>query len=167
MPYKRETINPISGQRLKEELKNNGYTHAAFGDLVNLDTKVIGFLCQGKRRITEKRAEEFSKILGVRPEYLLGLDDYRTRDREWLKTSTSAEAAKQAFFEYCLSFWKYEIAGSTPIYEEDDNGDQVVIGMNYRIKKPSGDMIETTDKILRQLENEILDFTLFKIQSLE
>lgn len=166
MPYKRETINPVSGQRLKEELKNKGYTHAAFADLVNLDTKVIGFLCQGKRRITEKRAEEFSKILGVRPEYLLGLDDYRTCDREWLRTATSAEAKKQAFFEYCLSFWKYEIVGSSSIYEEDDNGDQVVAGMIYRIRKPSGNEIEVTDKILGQLENEILDFILFKIQSL-
>lgn len=75
MPYKKEVINPLSGKRLKEELKKRGFTHSSFSELVELDPKVIGHICQGKRRLTEKRAEEFAKILNVRPEYLLGLDD--------------------------------------------------------------------------------------------
>ena len=66
MPYWKESINPISGQRLREELKQKGYSHSQFADMVDLDPKVIGFYCQGRRRITEKRAEQFAGILGVR-----------------------------------------------------------------------------------------------------
>ena len=166
MPYWKESINPTSGQRLREELKQKGYSHSQFADMVNLDPKVIGFYCQGRRRITEKRAEQFAGILGVRAEYLLGLDDFRTPDREWLRNAAGLETKKEAFFDHCLSFWGYEIIGNESIYSEDNNGDPQITGMSYKIKTPTGKEISVTAESVEQIENEILDFALFKIQSL-
>ena len=166
MAYKKSEANPLSGQRLKEEIKKSNLTQETFGARVELDPKYIGFMCQGRRAISSKRAKEFADILGVRPEYLLGLDDFRTCDLQWLKKSTAIEADKQSIFEHFLTFWRYQIIGNYNIYEEDENGSRVITGMNFRIKKPSGEIIEVDSLTVDRLITEILDFSYYKLQNL-
>ena len=97
MVYKKTPPNPLSGQRLRELLKEKGYTHEAFAEIIDVTPDYVGHMCQGKRAISPKRAKEFGDLLGVRPEYLLGVDDFRTHDLNWLKHSPSGEGKSKNF----------------------------------------------------------------------
>lgn len=159
MTYKKTEINPESGKRLKEEIRRSGRSQADFAIEVDLDPKYIGFMCNGIRAISPKRADQFSRILGIRSEYLLGLDNFRTYDLEWLADETASGVKKQRFFEHCLNFWGYEISGNAPIYEEDPEGDRSIVGSGFKIRRPDGEIVEISGSKLDQLENEILRST--------
>ena len=163
MTYKKSEINPVSGQRLKEEIKNRGLSQADFAGAVDLDPKYIGFMCNGIRAISPKRADQFSEILGVRPEYLLGLDDYRTYDLAWLNNETASGIRKQRFFEHCLAFWGYSIAGNETLTELDETDPEdpetVITGIRYKIKKPTGEIVEIDGVKYDRLQDEILRST--------
>lgn len=155
MSYKRTPINPLSGQRLRDLLKEKGYTHESFSEIVDVTPDYIGHMCQGRRAISSKRAEEFGKILGVRPEYLLGVDDFPTFNRGWLSHNVGAGAKKRAFFEQCLDFWGYSIVGEKSLYSEDEDGDQVVSGFSLEIKKPTGEIVTVESDVITRLEDDL------------
>lgn len=159
MTYKKTEVNPESGKRLKEEIRRIGLSQEAFGEKVGLGKTYIGYMCNGNRAIPTDRAAQFAEIFGVRSEYLLGLDNFRTYDLEWLADETASGVKKQRFFEHCLNFWGYEISGNTPIYEEDPEGDRSIVGSGFKIRRPDGEIVEISGSKLDQLENEILRST--------
>ena len=156
MTYKKNEISPLSAERLREELKNNNYTQASFALAVDLDPKYIGFMCTGIRAIPQKRAEQFGELLHVRPEYLLGVDDYKTFDLKWLASATGTESKKEAFFNHCLDFWGYRIIGNNSIYQENEEGDEVITGIIYKIQRPNGEISEITGDKINILQDEML-----------
>ena len=100
MGYKLKQINPLSGQRLKEEYKKAGYTQESLSREAGIEPAYIGHICQGKKRLTEERAKQFGSILKVRPEYLLAIDDFRTPDKSWFNHETS-NIIKNGEFFFC------------------------------------------------------------------
>lgn len=156
MTYKKNEISPLSAERLREELKNNNYTQASFALAVDLDPKYIGFMCTGIRAIPQKRAEQFGELLHVRPEYLLGIDDYKTFDLTWLASATGTESKKEAFLRHCLDFWGYKIIGNNSIYQEDEEGNIVTTGIVYKIQRPNGGISEIPGDKFCTLQDEIL-----------
>ena len=86
MTYKKIVVNPLSGPRLKREIeiKFGERKNAYFAEMVGIEPVTLSYICNGKRALTRDRAEQFGKILGVRPEYLLGVDDCRTYDKKGL-----------------------------------------------------------------------------------
>lgn len=165
MTYKTKTVNPVSGQRLRETLKKRGITHEKLAEYIGVTPDYVGHMCQGKRAIPEKRAREIGNLLGVRPEYLLGLDDYPTPNKEWLKKTTSAVIKKWEYFDQSLRLWGYEIVNTNPYYEEagdqdpddrqEDAIEETITGMIYTIRKPSGDVVEISGDRLETLVDDI------------
>ncbi|MBQ8132984.1 MAG: helix-turn-helix transcriptional regulator [Clostridia bacterium] len=168
MPYKTKTVNPVSGQRLKEAIKAKGVTHEHLAEFIGVTPDYIGHMCQGKRAIPEKRARELGEYLGVRPEYLLGIDDIKTiHSLEWLKSTTRGEAKRQIFLENCLLYWDYKIVETTPQYtsEEDlitDEQEEAgvipsnITGMTYKIQKPTGETVEIDAERFNRLSEDLV-----------
>lgn len=151
MGYKATDINPKSGPHLKEAIKNKGLTHEAFAEKVNLSSTYVGHMCQGIRAIPPKRVNQFAELLGVRPEYLLGLDDFPTYNLEWLKSDKSAEAKKEQFFEHCLSFWGYSLPGTIAEQAENQLLEEV-----YRVRKPTGEIVDIPNNQIEQLQDDLV-----------
>ena len=156
MSKKTQTINSLSGSRFKQALKDAGYTHAQFAELVGVSDKYIGFMCQGTRAISPRRADQFAKFLGVRAEYLLGRDDYKTNSLSWLKSETSKKVKDQIIIEKLFDFFGYAIIGNEAIYEENQNGESEVVDMIFKIRAPGGATVEINAAKLDTLEIEIL-----------
>lgn len=167
MTYKKIVVNPLSGPRLKREIeiKFGERKNAYFAEMVGIEPVTLSYICNGKRALTRDRAEQFGKILGVRPEYLLGVDDCRTYDKKWLTESIKIDEKKEIFFRHCLSFWGYEII-DTGIKGNIVSEDIIdTIGVVYSIRKPSGDIIEIDDTKQTQIRDEILNFVKYKLDT--
>lgn len=172
MGYKLKQINPLSGQRLKQEYKKAGYTQQSlaeetvkrFGLEAEIEPAYIGHICQGKKRLTEERAKHFGSILNVRPEYLLALDDFRTADKSWFNHETAKIIKNGEFFEQCLSFFGYKIIGNYNDYSPSDP--EEIFAIHIKIETPTGEVIDLDDKQIDALQKEILTFIRFKLQTM-
>lgn len=169
MTYKKIAVNRLSGPRLKKEIetKFGKRKNAYFAKIVGIEEVTLSYICNGKRALTRDRAEQFGKILGVRPEYLLGTDDFRTYDREWAKEAFNIEEKKEIFFKHCLSFWGYEIIETISKEKLNIVSKDILdtIGFVFRIRKPSGEIIEIDDSKQTQIQDEILDFVKYKLDT--
>lgn len=65
------------GEKLKKAIKKKGVTQKVFAEMTGFTEQYISNLCKGTKYIGSN-AYKFAKILGVRPEYLLCLDDCMT-----------------------------------------------------------------------------------------
>ena len=76
-----EELNKKIGERLKKAIKRKGLTQAEFAKRhANFTQQYISNICKGSKYIGDANAYRFAKLLGVRPEYLLCIDDYMTED---------------------------------------------------------------------------------------
>ena len=172
MGYKLKQINPLSGQRLKQEYKRAGFTQQSlaeetvkrFGPEAEIEPAYIGHICQGKKRLTEERAKHFGIILDVRPEYLLAIDDFRTPDKSWFNHETTKIIKDGEFFEQCLAFFGYEIVGNYNDYSPDDP--EEIFAIHIKIKKPTGEIVDMDDSAIDAMQKEIFNFIQFKLQTM-
>ena len=78
-------------ERLKKERKRLGKNQSEFADFLGYDSqKTISQLENGHVELSIKRAAELAQKLGIRQQYILGFDDFRTaNDLESAKCTTS------------------------------------------------------------------------------
>lgn len=122
MPKKAIIINPISGKRLKDVLKENHKTQREIAKELNYVEQHISAIIHGRKNLTPETAKEISRILPVRFEYLMGYDDYKTeKDKQLFEKNIEADSSikeerKTIEFLYaCFVNSGYEIYD---IYEE-------------------------------------------------
>ena len=96
----------LSAKRLKEERKKAQLTQEQFCSYLHYSSaKSISFLENGKTGLSRPDAVTAAAALGVRVEYLLGHDNYRTFD-EMKKVDESANIAALEYFKSIgFSFW--------------------------------------------------------------
>lgn len=75
---KGKKVNKNCGTRLKDARRRKGYTQEKLSELVDVDTKYISALENNHRSMSIELAERLSKVLAVRTEFLLGIDDYES-----------------------------------------------------------------------------------------
>lgn len=81
MANKKE-INPNTGIRLKELIKDLKMTQGEFGERIGLESQQISCIVRGVRRLTEDNARRIAELFPpVRMEWLMGWDDYKTVTR--------------------------------------------------------------------------------------
>lgn len=78
------------GDRVQEERKLNKLTQFQLAELSDFSVESISKIERGERNLTLKKAEKLAKVLHVRKEYLLCMDDFKTENekelfkmREW------------------------------------------------------------------------------------
>ena len=90
-----------SGRRVKNAARRKGITQAALAKDSNLSVSAIQSIYLGDRKLQDYQAEDLAKILDVRKEYLLCLDDDITDEAR--KNRLFAESV-----EHALSISKYQ-----------------------------------------------------------
>ncbi|MGN0323618.1 MAG: helix-turn-helix domain-containing protein [Oliverpabstia sp.] len=73
-------INVECGKRLKRARMENGYSQVDFAEITHYSKQTICYIENGKRPLCPDAAQLFAKKLGVREEYLLCEDDFKTVD---------------------------------------------------------------------------------------
>lgn len=119
MANKKE-INPKTGPRLKDFIKELGITQEEFGEIIGLGARQISNIVVGKRRLTEENARlivsKFSSRLPlpVRYEWLMGYDDCRTSGEYFVyQRERLHENLTKSFQEIEISKEKRYRAGKT------------------------------------------------------
>lgn len=74
------TINPKCGNRLKKNREKVGMTQSELAEKSNYSITQISYIENGKRGMSIEAARIFSKILEIREKYLLGMDDFATKE---------------------------------------------------------------------------------------
>lgn len=83
-----EKTNLMRGERVKAALKASGITQRNLAERLHFTPNYISQVIRGKRNLTATMAREIADLTGVRPEYLLGIDDFKTR-KEAMQKSVS------------------------------------------------------------------------------
>ncbi|MBO4932348.1 MAG: helix-turn-helix transcriptional regulator [Clostridia bacterium] len=116
----RKEINPKTGPRLKEFIKELGITQEEFGEIIGLGARQISNIVVGNRRLTEENARRIVSVFSsrmkqpVRYEWLMGYDDCRT-SVEYLsyRTEQLRDNLTKSFQEIEISKEKRYRAGKT------------------------------------------------------
>ena len=142
--------------RLQQLFKETGWTQKKLASMCGYTPQYIGDLLNGKKPIQKDCAVPLSKCLGVRIEYLLCYDDYKT-ERERVLNNMTRLGSQSILFEELL-----KSLGNKIVREESED--------------PLNDIITITDtlsfdhKISEKefdiLQKEIFDFIEFKIDRL-
>lgn len=90
MPKSSSYINPVSGARIKEQIRARHLKQCDLAKEINISQKHLSNIISGRKALTLENALLLSEKLGVRYAYLLGLDDYPTEEdvavpRRWLQ----------------------------------------------------------------------------------
>lgn len=89
------------GQRVKHEAQNKGYTNQDIADLLHYSSsKQISPFYSGRQQFSDGQLEILSNALGVRKNYLLCMDNYRT-DNDVIEGETELLKSK---YQYTFSF---------------------------------------------------------------
>lgn len=168
MANKKE-INPKTGVRLQELIKNLKMTQVEFGERIGLGAQQISCIVRGERRLTEDNARRIAELFPpIRMEWLMGWDDYVTDTELGMsKLYDEIERRNQRSFD---------------MDRKTECVQDILDVMAYHIGKPSGGVREAyesmrEDKFLGEFigildkENNILkrflgDSTWFQIKTL-
>ena len=80
MTDEQKKLREESGRRVKTAYKKMKMTQDELAKTSHVSKSVIRKICRGERNLQDYQAESFAKILGVRKDYLLCLDDDPTEE---------------------------------------------------------------------------------------
>lgn len=112
----REKVNKICGSRLRDARRAKNYTQEQLAALVNVDPKYISALENGRRKMSTELAIEIEKVLDVRHDYLLGVDDFPTSTERII----SQRYSRNDMFDYLDLFESNDYVLSTPFGDDGD-----------------------------------------------
>ncbi len=73
-------VNKKTGERVRTCIYENFKNQAEFARVTGFSSANIACICNGQRKLTTDNARAFAKLFGVRMEYLLGEDDFKTEE---------------------------------------------------------------------------------------
>lgn len=121
MGRKRTEINPIRGQRLRELLSELDIDQKELAETIGYSPEHISYVINGRRNLTQDAAESIAKAIpGVRVEWLMALDNFRTEkeyeEYPFAKTAVDKQFSKQAVeMLAATSGFRFKVTGSTGV----------------------------------------------------
>ena len=121
------TINPKTGERLKDWIREIGITQEAFAKRSHMTQQHLSNIVNGKKALTIDRAKQISdKIRNengerIRVEYLLGLDDFKTEHKR-IESYFSHTHTEQDLIEKLIELHGYTIETELQDGGLDENG---------------------------------------------
>lgn len=109
-------VNKNCGSRLANARKDKHLTQSALAEMVNVDAKYISALENDRRNMSVELAMDFEKILGVRHEYLLGIDDHSTS----VEQIAARRYSSNDMMDYLEFFERNDYILSTPFGDDGD-----------------------------------------------
>lgn len=161
MARKAVQINTMCGKRLSELLTERNMKSSELAKIIGYTPQHISYIINSKRNLTKEAAEDIAAVFDVRPEWLLGLSDYKT-DKDVVstfvaQTLTLADAASD-MIKAAASNLGYSI-GYPNKKSRDTNGisfylikndAKVAIGKNDAAKL-FGEIMQITEYALNRL----------------
>lgn len=71
-------IHKLRAERFQKAIKESDYTQKEVAKELNYSEAAISSYCKGTRDVSIEAAYKLSQLLGIRVEYLMGEDDYKT-----------------------------------------------------------------------------------------
>lgn len=173
-----EEINLKSAERLKEERVLSGYTQEGLAKNITTQQQIT-YLEKGKRKLSYDMAYPLAKKLGVRVEYLMGDDDFRTDEdlaKNYWGDSLDYQTNLDFKFEALLNALEIKVIDidnqhlfrKTVIVDQQlkeiDKGSYNQI-VKYTIKTPNGKKVISEEEFIR-FKNQICKYIIFLAKSL-
>lgn len=168
----------ISSVRLREERINSGYTQEGLAKGITTQQQIT-YLEKGKRKLSYDMAYLIAKKLGVRVEYLMGEDDFRTEKdvmANYYKESLDYHTNLDFKFEDFLKALEIEVVAVEfeKKYRKTITVDDKLIDtdkpsysqiVNYTIKTPTGEKQISEEEYLR-FKDQVCEYTIFLAERL-
>lgn len=85
MPRPKLELNPIRGKRLKQIIREKGISQQALSKTIHISQQAISAMVNERANLTETTAKAVIKLYPeYRYEWLMGYDDFKTRDDMYL-----------------------------------------------------------------------------------
>lgn len=145
-------MEDIKIKRLKELLKEKGWTQKKLGDECGYTPQYINYLLKGTRNIVDENAKVLGKVLNVDPAYILGKTDYKSNGDYWMQSLTYHTQVETKFIdllgslEINLSIEEKFIERRTIIKDLDFNeieNTQDGLSQLYKLTTPQGEKYMT------------------------
>lgn len=161
--------NSISGGRVKEILVENGITQKKFAEQIYMSQKHLSNIINGHKALTLRNADIIAgKFPGVRPEWLLGFDDFKTEDEyeEYIGKTLDTVFKDDDMFNALFEAVGYNLVGAkadfvVPEKDRELMGADVLsdclVGYKFTHEGNVSGIFEKRE--IDKLQEEILDFT--------
>lgn len=144
--------------RLQDVFASSGAKAIELEHHLKVTRQTVSRWRNGHNLPTDEQAAKIAKFFNVRYEWLIGRDNYKTLNdiplNHWISKNTME-------WNYLASLG-YEITFGESIYDEDENGERVVVGGTWKITF-EGRTIVVTDEELVCVSKELQDFVDFKM----
>lgn len=144
--------------RLKELFDTTEVKAVALENALGVGRATVSRWRNGHTLPDRSQVKEIADFFGVRYEWLVGSDEYKTVRDIPLKALTAQVIKKWKYFETL----GYSIEDGKVRYEEDEDGDLYPIADTWYITR-DGVKAEITDTELRSIEKEIESFIEYKM----
>lgn len=182
-----EELNMICGERLRKCIEEKGMKQKDVAAAAHFTEQHISNIVKGKCKLTTDTARSLSKVLGVRIEYLLCEDDYKTKFDYHLSSMKNMEEITNCLCkildckgyslhhdEYTESAKPYKVItiDSTEIEDTPENELNKLIERklyladeqtNFALKHPDGRIIRISSKHFHALLSDIENYIDYKM----
>lgn len=125
-------INKKTGERVRTCIYENFKNQSEFARVTGFSTANIACICNGQRKLTTDNARAFAKLFGVRMEYLLGEDDFKTEEdveaynkKLYAEPFTTMDEHERSITARQLVLYDMVLPWLLQLYDVDDNADQL------------------------------------------
>lgn len=166
-------INEKCGDRLKECREKIGMTQSELAEESNYSITQISYIENGKRGLSIEAARIFSKILGVRENYLLAVDDFPTKE-DYLFLLGNTRRENECLIEIlCDNGYFVNDVLSNKVCEKFDDeieGEISIVNIDKWLiienEKANGECWSCPDWRMQEFFEDIRAYMIFKLNSL-
>lgn len=164
MPKSSSYINPVSGIRIKEQIRARHLKQCDLAKEINISQKHLSNIISGRKALTLENAQILAEKLGVRYEYLLGTDNFPTEEDLTVCFNQAWEEAEKEDSAFPILF---ELVGFKVQAQRMAKSDGTTVRTNYLDVFHDGELCCTcSESDIERLKSEIKDFTEFKLGKL-
>lgn len=155
-----EELNKKRGFRLSQLRKEKGIKQELLAMKCNCCVQLLSGIENGKKVLTTDRARDFSNILGVRMEYLLCEDDYKTsRDKfnDMLEKNMKVSDSVRNFYNE-VGIYTHDCL---TVQDKEDETSRLV---THFIMKYDNEYRKITTREYLEFEKKLCDYAIFEFQ---
>lgn len=149
-----DNIDPRQGERLQEIMRDNKLSQGKLGEVVYCTQQSISRYINCQRRLPRDLAERIGSEFHVRPEWLLGIDDWKLDDDECLaavidRTWNTDDKAKELLG--ALGFY-FERTGEARIIQKQffaEDGEAITAEVEDRMDRNAYRILSGENKVGR------------------
>lgn len=176
MGNKKKEINAESGKRLKKLITTYGIPQKMFAEMIGYTEQHLSLIVTGKRSLTIEAAKRIAKMMNVRVEWLMGLDDYMTQHDVDVSPQIDGMNRRK---DVCGAMELLARVVGYKISEQPNDGERAFqilansdgcyieeVGDKYCISKNGSKPVRLNYNEFLLLSKEIADFAEFKLNKL-